>query len=481
MATRGLENEPGFEGIVCGRTSWRGPGSLHPVTALDSAPVDLDVRYAKSGDLHIAYHVIGDGPPDLVLVPGFTWHLECAWEHPGFAAMWQRVASFCRLITIDKRGTGLSDRVPNDALPTLEDRMDDVRAVLDAVGSTQAALIGFWEGGPMCTLFAATYPERTRALVLHAVPAAFRPSEDYPWALDDKLHAATLSFLDTSWGRGWFLAQLMPSLAGDEHALRWCARMERMSASPGAAMALVNMNRDVDVRHVLPAIRVPTLVLNPRDDPVVPTAAGRYIAERIPGAKFVELPGRDHLPWIGNTELVIAELREFLTGVRHEVEIDRVLATILFVDIVGSTARAAALGDTGWRALLDAFYGAARSEIDRFRGRQTKTTGDGLLATFDGPARAIRCADAIRQVSRALCLDVRAGLHTGECEMRGDDVGGLAVHIGARVADQAAGGEILVSSTVRDLVAGSGIAFEPRGTPTLKGVPGEWQVFSARL
>jgi len=257
--------------------------------------------------------------------------------------------------------------------------------------------------------------------------------------------------------------------------------MGRMSESPGAAMALVNMTRDVDVRHVLPAIRVPTLVLNPRDDPVVPTAAGRYIAERIPGAKFVELPGRDHLPWIGNTELVIAELREFLTGVRHEVEIDRVLATILFVDIVGSTARAAALGDTGWRALLDAFYGAARSEIDRFRGRQTKTTGDGLLATFDGPARAIRCADAIRQASRALCLDVRAGLHTGECEMRGDDVGGLAVHIGARVADQAAGGEILVSSTVRDLVAGSGIAFEPRGTPTLKGVPGEWQLFSARV
>ena len=305
---------------------------------------------------------------------------------------------------------------------------------------------------------------RAATLALHAVRAAFRPSEDHPWAPGDEWHAATLRFL-----------------AGDEPALRWYARLGRLSASPGGTMALAKMTRDVGVRHVLPAVCAPTLVLDSRDDPVVPGAAGRHIAERTPGAKVVELPGRDHLPWIGDTELVIAEMRELLTGGRHEVEIDRVLATILFVDIVGSTARAAALGDTRWRTLLDAFYGAARSEIHRFRGHQTKTTGDGLLATFDGPARAIRCADAIRQASRALCLDVRAGLHTGECEMRGDDVRGIAVHICARVADQAAGGEILVSSTVRDLVAGSGIAFEPRGTPTLKGVPGEWQVFSARV
>ncbi len=442
--------------------------------------MDLDVRYARSGALHIAYAVIGAGPPDLVLVPGFTWHLECAWESPAFAAMWQRVASFCRLITIDKRGTGLSDRVPNDALPTLEDRMDDVRAVLDTVGSEQAALLGFWEGGPLCTMFAATYPERTRALVLYAAPAAFAPSAEYPWAPDDEGYAAMLSLIDTLWGQGQFLARLAPSLADDERTLRWCARMERMGASPGAAMALVRMNRDIDVSHVLSAVRVPTLVLHRRDDPVVPLAAGRYVAERIPGARFVELEGRDHLPWIGDAESVLAELREFVTGVREEVETERVLATILFVDIVASTARAAALGDARWRAILDAFYAAARAEVDRFRGHLVKTTGDGLLATFDGPARAIRCADAIRRASPALGLDVRAGLHTGECEMRAGDVGGLAVHIGARVADLAASGEVLVSSTVHDLVAGSGIAFEHRGPHTLKGVPEEWQLFSAR-
>jgi len=442
--------------------------------------LDVDIRYARSGDLHIAYHVLGDGPLDLVLVPGFAWNVEVALENPVYAAFWRRVGSFSRLITIDKRGTGLSDRVPNAELPTLEDRMDDLRAVLDSLGSRQAALLGFWEGSPLCSVFAAAYPDRTRALVLYGPPVAFRCFPDYPWALDHEAFASYVRLLDASWGTGQLTAMLTPSLANDTAALRWYGKLERQSASPGAAMALARMNQDIDVRSVLPAIRVPTLVLNRSQDPVIPVAAARYVADRIPGARFVELPGRDHLPWVGDSESVVQALREFLTGARDEGAADRVLATILFVDIVGSTARAAELGDARWRTLLDSFYAAAGVEIDRFRGHQVKTTGDGLLATFDGPARAIRCARAIATAADQLGLTVRAGLHTGECEMRGSDVSGIAVHIGARVADLASGGEVLVSSTVRDLVAGSGITFDTRGQHRLRGVPGEWSVFAAR-
>jgi pimeloyl-ACP methyl ester carboxylesterase len=442
--------------------------------------LDVDIRYARSGDLHIAYHVLGDGPQDLVLVPGFAWNVEVALENPVYAAFWRRVASFARLITIDKRGTGLSDRVPNAELPTLEERMDDLRAVLDALGSRQAALVGFWEGCPLCTVFAAAYPDRTRAVVLYAPLAAFRPSADYPWGLDDNAFATYVACLDTSWGTGQLTANLTPSLANDTPTLRWYRKLERQSASPGAAIALARMNRDIDVRSVLPAIRVPTLVLNRSQDPVVPLAAARYAADRIPGARFVELPGRDHLPWVGDSDAVVQALREFLTGARDESTVDRVLATILFVDIVGSTARAVELGDARWRTLLESFYAAARVEIDRFRGHQVNTTGDGILATFDGPARAIRCARAIATAAEQLGLTVRAGLHTGECEMRGSDVSGIAVHIGSRVADLAAGGEVLVSSTVRDLVAGSGITFDTRGQHQLRGVPGQWSVFAAR-
>lgn len=443
--------------------------------------MDLDIRYAKSGDVHLAYHVLGQGPPDLVLVPGFAWHLECGWENQAFASMWRRVASFCRLITFDKRGTGLSDRVSNADLPTLEDRMDDVRAVLDAVGSEKTSVIGFWEGGPMATLFAATYPERTDRLILCGAHAAFRPQPDYPWALDEEQYRQFLQVMDTTWGQGDVLGALAPSLVDDAHNKRWCARMERMAASPGAARALTTMNRDVDVRHVLAAVRVPTLVIQITEDPVTPLAVGRYIAASIAGAKVVEIPGRDHFPWVGNADTAVSEIREFLTGECEPVEIDRVLATILFVDIVSSTARAAALGDARWGTVLQAFYAAARSQIERFRGRQIKTTGDGLLATFDGPARSIRCAGALRRVAADLGLSIRAGLHTGECEMRDDDIGGIAVHIGARIADRAAADEVLVSSTVRDLVAGSGITFDSRGAHPLKGVPGEWQVFAAAV
>jgi pimeloyl-ACP methyl ester carboxylesterase len=437
-----------------------------------------DTRYARSGDVNIAYQVVGEGSLDLVLVSGFVSHLDIDWDDPSSAHFLGRLASFSRLIRFDKRGTGLSDRVPLSELPTLEERMDDVRAVLDAVGSERAALFGYSEGGPMCVLYAATYPDRTSALVLYGTYAKRRdPDDDYPWAPAAEERRAYAVQIEREWASEAEMRRMCPS--ADDAMARWWATRARAAASPGAARALVTMNSEIEVRAVLPTIRVPTLVLHRSGDLDSRPDEGRYIAERIPGARFVELAGDDHVPWIDGDQIV-DEVEEFLTGVRPTPEPDRVLATVLFVDVVGSTERAAELGDRGWRDLLASFYDAVRTELARFRGRELDTAGDGFFASFDGPARGIRCAQAIGDAVGSLGLRLRAGLHTGECEVMGDKLGGIAVHIGARVAGEARPGEIVVSSTVKDLVAGSGIEFEDLGPRELKGVPGEWRLFAVR-
>ena len=434
-----------------------------------------ETRYAKSGDVNIAYQAVGDGPLDLVLVAGFVSHLDLDWAESRSAYMLERLASFSRLIRFDKRGTGLSDRP--GGLPDLETRMDDVRAVLDAVGSERAALLGYSEGGPLSILFAATYPERTSALVLYGTYAKRRdPDEDYPWAPTREAREAYAEQIERDWGWEADMGRMAPT--ADEAMARWWAARAHAAASPGAARALILMNSEMDVRHVLPAIRVPTLVMHRSGDLDARVEEGRYIAERIPGARFVELPGEDHVPWI-DADGFLAEVEEFLTGVRPAPELDRVLATILFTDIVGSTEKAAALGDRLWGELLARHHAAVRRELERFDGRELDTAGDGFFASFDGPARAVRCALAVRDAVRALGLDVRAGVHTGECERLDGTLGGIAVHIGARVSAQAGPGEVLVSSTVKDLVAGSGLAFEDRGKHELKGVPGSWRLFQA--
>jgi len=436
-----------------------------------------ETRYAKSGDVNIAYQVIGNGPPDLILVPGCVSNIEVFWDEPAVARFLRRLASFSRLILFDKRGTGLSDRLGD--LPDLETRMDDVRAVMDAIGSERAALCGYSEGGVMCALFAATYPVRTTALIAIGSYARRKPAPDYPWGRTDKQQQDFLDEIQKDWGGPVGLDERAPSVAGDDRVRQWWARFLRMSASPAAALALTRMNREIDVRHILPAIHVPTLVLHAVGDEVVEVHAGRYIAERIPGAKFVELPSKDHLPWGADADAILDEIEEFLTGQRHGPELDRILATILFTDIVDSTDRAAELGDQRWRDLLESFYGVVRRELPRFRGVEVGTAGDGVLATFDGPARGVRCARSIANAVVPLGLRVRTGLHTGECEIIEDNVGGIAVHTAARVATLANPGEVLVSHTVRDLVAGSGIRFESRGMHTLKGVPGKWPLFAA--
>jgi pimeloyl-ACP methyl ester carboxylesterase len=435
-------------------------------------------QYTKSGDLHIAYQVTGSGPLDLVLVPGFVSHLESQWEHPWPAHFLERLGSFSRLIRFDKRGTGLSDRV--GGIPTLEQRMDDVRAVMDAVGSERAALLGVSEGGPMSVLFAATYPERTSALVLYGSYACRAGGPGNPSGRTEQEQRAIVDSIDKGWGEpgGLDIDMWAPSAADDGSYLQWSATYRRLAASPGAAVAVMEMNQQIDVRPILAAVRVPTLVLHRTGDRVTRTEQARYLAEHVPGARLVELPGIDHIPWVGDADAILDAVEEFLTGTRHEAELDRVLATVLFTDIVGSTERAAALGDRKWRDLLNAYYALARRELARFRGREVDTAGDGFFASFDGPARGVRCAQAIATGARPLGIEVRAGLHTGECELVGEKVGGIAVHIGARVAGLAKPGEVLVSSTVKDLVAGSGIRFEERGAHTLKGVPGEWRLFA---
>jgi pimeloyl-ACP methyl ester carboxylesterase len=439
-------------------------------------------RYAKSGVVNIAYQVVGDGPRDLVFVMGWVSHLELFWDEPTVARFMERLASFSRLILFDKRGTGMSDRVPIDALPTLEQRMDDVRAVMDAAGSERAILFGVSEGGPMTALFAATYPERTAALVIYGSYAKRIWAPDYPWAPTPEQRQGFYDAIEREWGRSEVdLATIAPSAMADPRAREWFSRYFRLSSSPGAALALAKMNTQVDIRQILPSIRVPTLIMHRTGDLDIAVEGARWMAAQIPGAKYVELPGPDHIPWVGDQDAILDEIEEFLTGMRRGPEPDRMLATVLFTDIVGSTERAAAVGDRRWRELLEAHHGIIRRELERYRGREIDTAGDGFLAVFDGPARAVRCAAASAGAVRGLGLQIRAGVHTGEVEMMGANVGGIAVHIGARVAALAQPGEVLVSGTVKDLVAGSGIEFEERGIQVLKGVPGEWRIFAATV
>jgi pimeloyl-ACP methyl ester carboxylesterase len=435
-----------------------------------------ETRYAKCGDLNIAYQVVGGGPLDLIYVPGWISNVELNWEEPAHAHVLERLASFSRLILFDKRGTGLSDPVSLDRLPTLEERMDDVRAVLDAVDSRQAAVFGFSEGGLMSVLFAATYPERTTALALYGVFAKRIWSPDYPWAPKPEDREREIEELERNWSERMDLEQLAPS--EDDAFKDRLATYFRRSASPGAGVALMRMNTQLDVRDVLPTIQVPTLVLHRTRDRDVKVEEGRWIADRIPGARFVELPGDSHTLWAGNTDEIVDEIEQFLTGTRRGPEPDRVLATVLFTDIVGSTEQASKLGDRRWRQLLDRHHALVRQQLERYQGREVDTAGDGFLATFNGPARAIRCASAIQSGMPGIGLEVRAGVHTGECELFGDTIAGVAVHTGARVAAAAGPGEVLVSQTVKDLVAGSGISFAERGTHVLKGVPGEWRLYA---
>jgi class 3 adenylate cyclase/pimeloyl-ACP methyl ester carboxylesterase len=437
-------------------------------------------HYAKSGDVHIAYQVVGDGPIDLVLVHGWISHLEYQWEDPALARFLNRLASFSRLIVFDKRGTGLSDRVAESALPTLEQRMDDIRAVMDAAGSHRAVIFGISEGGPLSTLFAATYPGRTAALIMYGAYAKWIRTDDYPWAPTREEHEAAFIAFEKHWGTAIGLKTLAPSAANDERMRQWWAHFMRVSASPGAGVTLYRMNVEVDIRAILPTIRVPTLMLHRSGDRVLPCQGARYMAGQIPGAKFVELPGDDHIPWIGNADPLLAEIQEFLTGETPMLEADRVLATVMFIDIVQSTQRATAIGDSRWRDLVEDYQQQVDKEVARLGGRVVNTAGDGVFAIFDGPARAIKCARAVRDVVGTLGLAIRCGIHTGECEIGGNDVAGIAVHIGARVAARADPGEILLSSTVKDLIAGSRVECSDRGSHVLKGVSGRWRLFAVK-
>jgi class 3 adenylate cyclase len=433
-----------------------------------------ETRYAKSGELHIAYQVAGQGPLDLVVVPGFVSHVELAREMPFIQS--SQAESFARVIRFDKRGTGLSDR--SVGVATLEERMDDVRAVMDAVDVERAALWGISEGGPMCILFAATYPERTSALVLQASFACRMQTRDQPYGLPPDAAEALVAAFEDQWGTGTVLGSFFPSAIDDPTMREHFARYERNAASPSAMVDILRMVAATDVRAILPTISVPTLVVHSAGDLMVPVEHGRYLAEHIPGSRYVELPGADHITIQEGEAGAVDDIEEFLTGHRPALGTDRVLATVLFTDICASTERASALGDRAWRRLLDEHDELSSAEIERHRGRLIKTTGDGLLATFDGPARAVQCAAAIRDRLRPLGVSLRAGVHTGEIEVRGEDVGGIAVHIGARVAALAQPGEVMVSRTVTDLVAGSGLSFDDRGAHTLKGMPQEWQLFA---
>ncbi len=433
-------------------------------------------KYAKSGDINIAYQSLGKGEMDLICVMGWVSNVEYIWEEPTVSSFLNRLASFSRLIIFDKRGTGLSDRVPE--MPTLEDRMDDVRAVMDAVGSKKAFLLGISEGGSMCALFAATYPERTSGLILYGSFAKRIWDPEYPWAPTARERQKFFHDISEGWGGVLDIATIAPSMKNDERFTKWWATYLRRSASPGDAMAFAKMNTDIDIRNILPSIYVPALVLHRKGDLDSNIEEARYIARKIPKAKLVEFGGIDHLPWVGESHLILDEIELFLTGTLKETDAERILATVLFTDIVGSTQQAMELGDTRWRYSLESHNAVVRKELERYRGREIKTTGDGFFAVFDGPARAIKCACAIADGVQQVGIKIRTGLHTGECEILGEDLGGVAVHIGARVMSQAEASEVLVSSTVKNLVAGSGIQFKSKGKYTLKGVPGEWELYT---
>jgi len=440
-----------------------------------------EVAFAQSGDVNIAYRVVGDGPVDLVYVQGAFTHLDVYWELPAFRRYCERLAEFSRLVLFDKRGMGMSDRVPG-ATP-LDVRMDDIRAVMDAIGSESAMVMGESEGGPLGILFAAAHPERTRGLILQGGEVRERTDEDWPWGEStEEEHEANLATIGERWGKtAKGIAARIPSLASDPGlpAIEaWWQKVQRNAATPAAWEAFARMAFDIDVRDVVSSIHVPTLIVHATGDQVCHVENARWLAAHVPGSRYVEMPGSDHLPWF-DPDRVVAEIREFLTGSREPEEPDRVLATVLFTDVVGSTEIATRLGDRRWRDLLETHHAAVRAELARYRGREVDTTGDGFLAVFDGPARAIRAANAIVEAVRGVGLEIRAGIHTGEIEqLPGGDVRGIAVHTGARVMATAGPGEVLVSSSVRDLVAGSGFTFDDRGTHVLKGVDEERRLYA---
>ena len=434
-------------------------------------------KYARSGEANIAYQVIGDGPVDLVFCPGFISHIEHFWEEPGTARYLERLASFSRLILVDRRGTGLSDPILGNV--TLEQEADDLLAVLDAAGSERPALLGYTSGGPLIAQFAATYPERVSALIFYACIARAVSAPDYDWALTPEERQAAFDELLSHWGEGANIDVIAPSRAGDERLRSWMARLERLSASPGAIRALSRSFAEADVREILPTLNVPTLVMHRIGDRLIDIRHSRYLAEHIPGAKLVEFPGDDSLASVGDTESIVGEIEEFLTGGRHGAALERALLTVLFTDIVDATNHASRMGDKSWRDLLASHDAAIRKEIERFEGDEVKTIGDAFLVTFEGaPSRALRCAQAIVRAVEGLGIKVRVGLHTGECEIIGDDVGGMAVHIAARVGAMAEPGEVLMSGTVFGTVVGAGFHFEERGMRQLKGVPGKWPLFA---
>lgn len=435
-----------------------------------------ETRYTWSGDISIAYQVFGDGPRDLVIVPGWLSNLDLFWEEPNFVRFFEGLASFCRVILFDKRGTGLSDR--SCGVSTLEERMDDVRAVMDAVGSEKASLFGYSEGGPMCILFATTHPDRTDSLIVAGSYACSQICDEYPHGKDPEQTRTFLDLMRDEWGGPIFLDVIAPSMAADPRFRQWWSKFVRGSASLSTAADLTLFGSEIDVRPLLPSVQVPTLILHAKDDLVRHIDEGRFLARSIAGAHLVELETTDHLPSVGCPEQILAEIQRTMTGQHQSHDVDRVVSTVLFTDIVDSTRLAAELGNTRWRDLLDVHNTAVRRELQVYRGREVKSTGDGIHAVFDGPARAIQCGKAIQQAMQAIGLSVRVGMHTGECEIRRDEIEGVAIHIAARVSAIAKQGEVLVSQTVRDLVAGSGFEFEDRGLHRLRGVPEEWRILA---
>ncbi len=442
-----------------------------------------EIRYARNGDVAIGYAVVGDGPVDVAYLSSFS-NLEAIWDNPLYARFLRSLGSFARLIVVDRRGTGVSDRVSPDDLPPLEDLVDDLTAVLDAVGVERVVPFGVSDSGALSAMYASSRPDRTAGLILHGATARGRQDSDYPWQWSEDEWQEYLATVWSRWGTPEYaresIAQYNPSIAGDERQLAWWGRFQRLSASPGSIFAMDNLMREMDIRQLLPAIGVPTLVLHRQEDRIEDVGSGRYLAERIAGSRYVELPGGDHFPWAGDQDAVIGHVREFIETVQEEQEesFDRVLATIMFTDMVDSTAQAATMGDRRWRELQQQHDRLIRGQLARYRGREMDTAGDGFFALFDGPARAVRCATAICTAMRGLGVEVRAGLHTGEVQANGDSVAGIAVAIGARIGALAGDGEVLVSSTVKDLVVGSGLEFEDRGLHTLKGVPDEWRLFT---